>query len=264
MVICAYFCKIIIQYASDLHLEFPENHGYIWQHPLKPMADILVLAGDIVPFRQIADKAWFFDYLSKNFKTTYWIPGNHEYYHDDLAAKRGTFIENVRENIFLVNDYAVTIQDARLIFATLWTTVKPNHRLAVERGINDFHLIRYRGNRLSCDDLEKEHKTSLEFIEQELAQETPGIKKIVVTHHVPTFVNYPPQYFGDVLNEAFAVNLTRLNQKQGPDYWIYGHHHQNVPDFKTGKTTLVTNQMGYVRNGESELFDNGRTLTIAF
>ena len=89
-----------IQYASDLHLEFPETHAQLWQNNLKPAADELILAGDIVPFRHIADKARFFDYLSENFKTTYWVPGNHEYYHYDLAAKRGTFVENVRHNIF--------------------------------------------------------------------------------------------------------------------------------------------------------------------
>jgi predicted phosphohydrolase len=117
-----------IQYASDLHLEFPENHARLWQNNLKPAADILILAGDIVPFRQIADKAWFFDYLSANFKATYWVPGNHEYYHYDLSAKRGTFLENVRHNVFLVNDYAITIEDMRLIFSTLWTTVKSPNR----------------------------------------------------------------------------------------------------------------------------------------
>lgn len=251
-----------IQYASDLHLEFPENHGLLWKSNLKPVGDILILAGDIVPFREITDKAWFFDYLSENFKTTYWIAGNHEYYHYDLANKRGAFFENVRANVFLVNDYAATIENVHLIFSTMWTNVKPRHQIAIERRINDFHLIRMNGNRLACEDLNREYKASLAFIKKELAQDMPGIQKIVVTHHVPTFMNYPPEYFGDVLNEAFAVNLTDFIYDHGPDYWIYGHHHQNVPDFKIGKTMLVTNQMGYVRNKENLLFDNAKVLDL--
>ena len=172
------------------------------------------------------------------------------------------FYEAVRDNVFLVNDYAVTVENARLIFATLWTSIKPNHQIAIERRMNDFHLIRNSGNRLSSEDLQQEHDISLAFIKKELAEETPGLKKIVVTHHVPTFVNYPPEYFGDVLNEAFAVNLTNLIYDNGPDYWIYGHHHQNVPDFEIGKTQLLTNQLGYVRNHENELFQNDKTINI--
>ena len=250
-----------IQYASDLHLEFPENEYLLRRKNLVPKADTLILGGDIVPFHLIGDQAWFFDYVSQNFKTTYWIPGNHEYYHSDISIRSRAFVELIRKNVFLVNNYAVTIENVRLIFATMWTSIKANHQIAIQRRMNDFHLIKKVGDRLTCEDLNEEHQLALAFINRELSAETG--KKVVITHHVPTFINYPPEYLGDLLNEAFAVNLNHLILKNGPGYWIYGHHHKNIPDFKIGHTSLVTNQLGYVRNGENKLFSNEKTLDVA-
>jgi predicted phosphohydrolase len=251
-----------IQYASDLHLEFRDNERYLGSEPLIPSADVLVLAGDIVPFNQMDDFKWFFNFVSENFKVVYWVPGNHEYYHSDLAEQRGTLYEAVRPNVFLVNNYAVTIEDVRLIFATLWTNIKPIYQIQIERGMNDFHLIKLNGARLTAEDLNSEHATSLAFIEYELLQQTPGIRKMVVTHHVPTFVKYPPKYLGSVLNQAFAVDLDKLLIAIGPDYWLFGHHHQNIAEFTVGKTKLITNQLGYVQAREHLHFDEAKVLEI--
>ncbi|MBS1528111.1 MAG: metallophosphoesterase, partial [Bacteroidetes bacterium] len=118
------------------------------------------------------------------------------------------------------------------------------------------------GNRLTAEVLSQLHKNSLAFIEQELTHVSPELKTIVVTHHVPTFIRYPEIYFGDVLNEAFAVELKHFIRKLKPDYWIYGHHHCNTVDFFIDNTLLLTNQMGYVRNHENERFDRSKIITI--
>jgi predicted phosphohydrolase len=251
-----------LQYASDLHLEFKDNQRFLKQNPLIASGDVLVLAGDVTTFKDKAACDWFFDWASANFKQTFWLPGNHEYYHYDIAYQRGSFCEEVRDNVFLVNDHAVSIDAVQLIFSTLWTNIRPRNRIAIERGMNDFHLIRYFGNRLSCENLQKEHEKSLAFIEYELLQNEGLTSKVVVTHHVPTLLHYPPQYLGTSLNDAFAVELKQFIRTLNPDYWIYGHHHQNVPEFTVGETKLLTNQLGYVGHNEHLAFDPAKIIVF--
>lgn len=250
-----------LQYASDLHLEFPTNKEFLKQHPLPPVGDVLVLAGDIVPFAVMDKHQDFFSYVSDNFETTYWLPGNHEYYHFDIAEKSGVLHEAVRSNVFLVNNTSVVHENVRLVFSTLWSHISPGHEWQIEKSLNDFQLIKYKGYRFSAEKYNQLHEESLAFIQNEFI--TPKEEQVAVfTHHCPTFLNYPEQYKGDALNEAFAVELYDLIESSGIASWVYGHHHSNTPDFTIGNTKLITNQLGYVQRNEHRLFETNKVIEM--
>jgi len=243
-----------IQYASDLHLEFPQNWNFLKNNPLHPKGDVLLLAGDIVPFVAMAKYDDFFDYLSAHFKLVYWIPGNHEYYRSDISERCGCLNEQIRSNVFLVNNISIVLDDVKFIYSTLWSKISSDKQWVIEQSLNDFHVVKYKGKPFSVAQYNQFHKESIEFIQQELADDKSK-KIVVVTHHAPTFMNYPAKYKSSELNEAFSTELFDLIEKNGPDYWIYGHIHANTPAFTIGKTQLLTNQTGYVHDGENQDFN---------
>lgn len=249
-----------IQYCSDLHLEFPDNKQFILDNPIEPKADILILAGDIVPFAVIDKHQDFFDYISRYFKTTFWVPGNHEYYYHRID--NSTILNtDIRENIHLVNNCVKEVSGINLIFSTLWSNISQEKRWLIQQAMSDFKVIKFNDRLFNVDDYNLLHQESKEFLQNALAEKSNN-KTIVVTHHAPTFINYPEKYANSKINEAFASNLTDLIEDSNIDYWIYGHHHSNVEDFQICNTKLITNQLGYVKYNENIGYNNEAILGI--
>ena len=250
-----------IQYASDLHLEFPQNAHFLVENPIVKKADILVLAGDIVSFDCVKDVAWFFDYLSKNFKQTYWVPGNHEYYHySNINNYVGSFNVAIRENVRLVNNITIKHEDVNLIFSTLWTKVQDKNMSYIKHGMNDYRLIRDNGEILHPRKTNQLFDENFAFITSELKR-LKDEKTVVVTHHIPTLIDYPDQFKGDKLSEGFVTELSEVIEELNPDVWIYGHSHHSKPKFQVGETILLNNALGYVYS-EKTKYQSGRTIKL--
>ena len=90
-------------------------------------------------------------------------------------------------------------------------------------------------------------------------------KRFVVPEHSHfrfLFDNRNESNIGELINEAFAVELFDLIETNGPDFWIYGHTHSNISDFEIGKTCLKTNQLGYVKYNEQIGYQNEKIIEI--
>ncbi|NOQ92328.1 MAG: metallophosphoesterase, partial [Flavobacteriaceae bacterium] len=157
-----------IQYCSDLHLEFPKNESFLNSNPLKVEGDILILAGDILLFKELNEYKYFFNFISKNFKYTYWIPGNHEYYYSDISERSNSFKEQIRNNVFLVNNVAVIQDDIKFIFSTLWSKISLQNEWQIQKGLSDFSVIKKDGGIFTPFDYNLLHQKSIDFIEKEL------------------------------------------------------------------------------------------------
>ncbi len=249
-----------IHYASDLHLEFPENRAWLKEHPLKG-GGMLILAGDVVPFRELDRHIDQFARWNSQYDKVLWLPGNHEYYGGDIAKRSGRTDEKILPNVRLVNDIAVHAGNTRILCTTLWTRIGQLNEQTIRRGVNDYHQIRSGNDLLLPAQTTRLHLESLGWLKNELAKSFAGTT-IVATHHVPTLMNYPPEYRGSTINEAFAVELHDMIAASGASAWIYGHHHRNIPTYTIGTTHMLTDQMGYILYGEEHGFDTDAHLNF--
>lgn len=253
---------IKIQYVSDLHLEFPENRNWLRSNPIEPKGDILILAGDICLFRRMEDIYSFLDLWRTQFQAIYWIPGNHEYYNSDINIQPFSFKHKVADtdNVYLCNNIVEQVGEYQLILSTMWTQLEFEYFPDIIRGVNDFRVIKNEANILDPLTYNALHLRSLEWIKQQLSNSD---KNIVVTHHVPTYENTLDKWYkGSKINSVFTVELKELIESSNIKYWIYGHNHNNIKDFKIGNTTLVTNQLGYVHHNENKKFKLNKIVRV--
>ncbi len=87
-----------------------------------------------MPFEAMDRHQYFFDFVSDNFQMTYWIPGNHEYYHSDIAQTPDILDEKVRSNVWLVNNRSVIHGNTKLILSTLWSSISTENAPKIAGG----------------------------------------------------------------------------------------------------------------------------------
>lgn len=246
---------------SDLHLEYADLRA-----PLQiPDADVCVVAGDLC--RAPANGVhWLADNIAHAMPCVY-VCGNHEFYgggiHEGLEDGRAAAARFA--NIHFLENASVIIQGIRFLGATLWTDyrIEGSPGLAMHyarQRMNDYRKISTRRNpwqRFVPETAYRMHVESRHYIETALKGDS--IPTVVVTHHLPHRGSIPTRFAGDLLNAAYASDLTSIIGDGRPALWFHGHTHDSA-DYVVGSTRIVCNPRGY--DDENGAFNPGLIMIL--
>ncbi len=255
--------------TSDIHSEHAESNAnpFIDYENLRfnypDKTDVVVLAGDVGDGSN--GLMWARNRFTDN--EIIFVPGNHEYYGNDLSI-----IEEMSETakqlgIHLLDNDSVILDGVRFLGSTLWTNFddySPEAIAFVEQKIVDYKSItckkwwcneQNRENALSLMNIDSDagfnsdcfsptvayllHKEATEWLSQELNKPHQG-KTVVVTHHAPSH-----RPFGEVI-QGYASHLDQfiIDRADKIDLWCHGHFHIAY-DYEIAGVRIVSNPRGY-------------------
>ncbi|MER9371162.1 metallophosphoesterase [Mesorhizobium sp. M0491] len=239
---------------SDLHLEVAD----LRQALAIPDADVCVVAGDLC--RAPANGVFW---LAKNIAPAMpcvYVAGNHEFYKNAIreGLEDGRSAATQFPNVHFLENDSVVIDGVRFVGATLWTDyrIEGHTELAMtyaRERMNDHRLIAKQRNpwqRFVPETAFRMHRESRAFIDSALKADP--IETVVVTHHLPHAKSIPPRFMGDLLNAAFASDLSEVIESGRPALWVHGHTHDTC-DYRVGSTRILCNPRGY--DDENIAFD---------
>jgi predicted phosphodiesterase len=249
-----------IRVLSDLHLEFGP-----FTPPNVP-ADVVVLAGDIVP------EHYGIEWARQAFPETpvIYVAGNHEYYAADLEAVLMRTRERAAQlGVHYLERDQVVIDGVRFLGTTLWTDFDfPVGRPALSRTrvdwiarekLTDFRVIRYRGGMLHPDAWRDLHRESRAWLTRELSDPFEG-PTVVVTHHLPHERSVHAEFTDHPLNPTFVSHIPDL-VRAPVDLWIHGHTHCSM-DYVVNGTRVICNPRGYAPADLNKEFDPTLVLKV--
>ncbi|MCW7478343.1 metallophosphoesterase [Leptospira bandrabouensis] len=254
-----------IQYASDLHLEFPENRKFLSENNIIQNGDILILAGDIILDKTRKNAEKFFEDWTKQFKFVIYIPGNHEFYSGEVLYSYPNYYKEISNNFYKLNNKTIEIENIRFICSTLWTNIPIKLKNDFESESNDYKLIQYSKKQIekrliTIEDTNLFHDISVKFIESELAKPFQG-KTILVTHQLPSFDLILDSDNNELIKHYCATNLENIYANHKIDFWIFGHYHRTV-NKKMFNTTFVSNPLGYMSEDQKNFFSQSITIEV--
>ena len=247
-----------LRYLSDLHLELVKPNKIekkIIRQITPGINEILILAGDIGnPYKSNYDV--FMKFASKNFKKTFVIPGNHEYYNKTKTIQEtNEFMENYFQqfnNITLLNNNYEIYDNYYFVGTTLWSKITdPTFEINDITQIPNFDYIQYN----------EFNKSSIDFLEETLKNNN---NCIIITHHVPSFSLIDNKYKTEELspyNQWFYSDIDDLIEinKDKIKVWIYGHTH-TPSNIIINNIPFLCNPIGYPN--ENSVLDFKKTITI--
>jgi predicted phosphohydrolase len=244
-------------YFSDLHLEFikpTEIDEFITNIP-PGLEEICILAGDIGnPYQSTYNT--FMEYISKNFRKSFVISGNHEYYNKSKTVEETNnfmkeYFEKFHNITFLDNAYEI-YENHCFIGSTLWSKItNPLYEISDVIKIPNFNYIEY--NRLNM--------LAVDFVKDALQNNE---NCVVITHHVPSKTLIDVKYKTQKLlpyNQWFYCNMEEIFETNGNKIkcWIYGHTH--TPSTMTiNGIPFLCNPAGYPNENKKIDFQSNITL----
>ena len=246
-----------VRYFSDLHLEFIKPNKierFISKIP-SGIDEICILAGDIGnPYQTNYDI--FMKFISKNFKKTFIISGNHEYYNKTKTIQEtNDFMKNYFQkfnNISFLNNNNEIYDNYCFIGTTLWSNItNPIYEINDIYSIPHFDYIQY--NKLNM--------LSVEFLKDTLQKNE---NCIIITHHMPSESLIDIKYKTKQMlpyNQWFYCNMDNLieTKKDKIKCWIYGHTH-TPSNVIINEIPFLCNPIGYPN--ENSILDLDKNFTI--
>lgn len=259
---------------SDLHVE----HAPFIPATDDGAFDAVVLAGDIGQ----ATLALHWARRSFPRHPIIQIAGNHEYFDAVLEPALDAMRTVARRlGIHLLECDEVVLDGVAFLGCTVWTDYRLHERpgrpvsmsaesamAGARRAMLDYRLIEVADRtgpagrrRFEPIDSVVIHEASRYWLAERLARPAAG-RRVVVTHHLPSWHSVSVDFAAAPSNPAFASDLDVLFA--GVDLWVHGHTHSSH-DYVAAGCRVVCNPRGYPMRGggfENPRFDPLRIVSI--
>lgn len=251
-----------IRLWSDIHLEF----GPLSLKETDDDKNVrLFVAGDLDTGCRDRAKELMLQ-ASNRFKSVFYTPGNHEYYHNCVQTVDRDWAAFAVElpNFYFLQGDCVIDGDVRVIGGTFWTNFNDEAHLAMRVAgdrMNDYRCIRWNDRpteRLNTDEMRRFRPADAVAINKEQRRKFAEFldvpfagKTIIMTHHAPTEHSIDPSYnhhsSDRVLNYAYRnTGLDSWFEEKNFDAWLHGHIHRRQEHVVHGKR-IIANPRGYLQ-----------------